>query len=804
MTVHPWHILAGLGDLTRQELCEFLALFQDTSLRNLAGDRLAGINPFAAEKDGDGRRFQERLEDTARTLHASGDTDDRLRLMLWAELREALDCRPLLPLSLRSASTATADVAWNASKILAGLVEDAPSEAGSGNGILGERGQAFLAWGRKKVGLGPVPPFEAVVRAQAVKLALSAIEEGKVDDDTRRRLEEEFRQKLDAASPDLRAEISRRAQDLGDTSTLGLMAAAGSLVGLGVAVEVAGFGAYILAAQAAAVIPLLGGQTAVSALFVLANPWFIVPALVGGGWFLKGWMERSVKSRLAAGLAVLMALRGIAGSDEIEDMTGPGRGRLEQCLNGFRTVGGERATKRLEPYLQQIADVRRVLGGAMPAFRPAPGTLARAVDQREGFSLKNLLFPDAKDREDAAAVAFLTVGEVLYTAASIDPRVVAAVDFSRAEDLSDIFAFGAFADRAAKLPDAAAAGLDNNLNGYVAEQVVAAQLVAEGHDVALPETANNAGFDLVVDGAPVQVKCLSDFQGLNDHFAAHPDIPVIANAECVAEAANSDVAWKDMVAAVNGYDKASTETLRQTSMEAGEDLYDLDVPLFASAVACARGLHGVWMKRIPLSDLPFEVAVDVATKGSLAAVGTWGGQFVGLLVFGPAGAVVFGGVGGVAALFGASSVRSFLDATLNREWAESLRVASDDYAEAIRGRLEARQDSLNRKLDLLAADHRVETAWLRMRMSDDLVFAAEALARLQSTRDIGDPLDRASTLLRIGYDHAVAPWATRRELQALVRLLEQRPTSASALSGRVRDAGTWVRSLRSIELGRKG
>jgi hypothetical protein len=49
----------------------------------------------------------------------------------------------------------------------------------------------------------------------------------------------------------------------------------GGLIGLLTAVEVAGFGAYILAAQVAAIIPLVGSKTLITTLFVLSDPFFV-------------------------------------------------------------------------------------------------------------------------------------------------------------------------------------------------------------------------------------------------------------------------------------------------------------------------------------------------------------------------------------------------------------------------------------------------------------------------------------------------------------------------------------------------
>src|SRR5579884_651312 len=127
--------------------------------------------------------------------------------------------------------------------------------------------------------------------------------------------------------------------------------------------------------------------------------------------------------------------------------------------------------------------------------------------------------------------ASLTLGDFLYDYIRIDPEVLRAVEFARAADVDGVLSFARFADRKADLSGASLDGLHSQLQGYVAEQVVAHHLLAEHHDVSFPETATNAGWDLEVDGHQFQVKCLADPGGVYEHLHRYPDIPVIVNAE---------------------------------------------------------------------------------------------------------------------------------------------------------------------------------------------------------------------------------------------------------------------------------
>jgi len=74
-------------------------------------------------------------------------------------------------------------------------------------------------------------------------------------------------------------------------------------------------------------------------------------------------------------------------------------------------------------------------------------------------------------------------------------------------------------------------GALTNLQGHVAEQIVADHLQQLGHHVQFAEHSNQVGWDLLVDNQPVNVKDVSDMASLYQHFEKYPYIPVIANAD---------------------------------------------------------------------------------------------------------------------------------------------------------------------------------------------------------------------------------------------------------------------------------
>jgi hypothetical protein len=139
------------------------------------------------------------------------------------------------------------------------------------------------------------------------------------------------------------------------------------------------------------------------------------------------------------------------------------------------------------------------------------------------------------DFPDDLAFAGLTLGEFLYDYIRIDPTVVKGVAFARAADVDGVLSFARFAETKADLSGVSLDGLHAQLQGYVAEHLVAHHLIAHGHDVWFPRVANNAGWDLMVDGRPFQVKCIADPSAVLEHMHRYPKIPVIVNGEMASQ-----------------------------------------------------------------------------------------------------------------------------------------------------------------------------------------------------------------------------------------------------------------------------
>lgn len=247
---------------------------------------------------------------------------------------------------------------------------------------------------------------------------------------------------------------------------------------------------------------------------------------------------------------------------------------------------------------------------------------------------------------DATAYAALTVGDLLYDAYRIDPTAVEGIDFGRAADLSDIFRFARFSEDLEALSPATFQGNLSQLHGYVGERVAACALRAEGADVQFPATSTEPGFDILVNGEPFQVKCLSSPAGVHEHLLRYPDIPVITNSE-LAEFFAGD----DRVTALPGFSHTEVVARTTETLDAGADLLDLQIPLISSGIAAVRVGRALWARESdPLSALGAGAADGiagigggklgaVATAGALGLLGITGGW---LMVIAP----VVGSIGG--------------------------------------------------------------------------------------------------------------------------------------------------------------
>lgn len=304
----------------------------------------------------------------------------------------------------------------------------------------------------------------------------------------------------------------------------------------------------------------------------------------------------------------------------------------------------------------------------------------------------SMLFGPATDLKQTMAISTISAGEFLYDYIMINPLVVKGMDFARTEDLSSLFQLQQFAEN---IDISSVTGDIAQLQGYVAEQMMAAELQGLGHEVQFPETSNQAGWDLLIDGEPFQVKCLTSAQGVHKHFDTYPDIPVYVNAELAATFANNPLVYSTSV--------THEQVLLQTTqtLEHAEDLLDFELPWITVAVSSYYNVKRVRTDGISLTSAMRNVTSDVVSRVALGGVGKVIFGVGGVALFGPAGGIVGPALGAFAGVSQGTHLSTFIKKTLaKKEYA--------DVVTAIQQLIRKMQTQLQRK------QHIKETKWQQM------------------------------------------------------------------------------------------
>ncbi|MFZ5965334.1 hypothetical protein ACOXXX_20515 [Thalassococcus sp. BH17M4-6] len=697
--VRPIHILAGLGTLERAEICQIIALLECVDGLFLAKGAVAGMTAkLGLESDAAAERLQALQDDLA----GSSASDGALRFRLWSRLTEAMALPSVAPLSTKSAIRSASAFAVRASERLTPSIRARQRRADRNepDGGIAERvgGKAADYWNSAKAAVVAEPPlpFPQIVAEEMLAFLSN---------------DEVVETAAKKADPEI-AEALRQ----GHARARNALAAGGAWIGGAAVVANAGFLPYILAAQLSAIIPFVSGPTLVSLLATLVNPVTVFAGVAALGWLGMGRGSRVVRSQLAARLGVLMAAQGTQHSEA----------GLDRFIADMRNLDREPTGSFDWMPSKDHADVRNriaALTGRLPGPLPSP-----AGRPPEPWSSKKM----TTDGSDATATLGLTAGEMLWHAAALDPNVMKAADFSRAEDIGDPMAF------ACSAADFLTSGAGWSLRGYTAERLVMDKLIADGHAVHLAEASNTPGLDLMVDGTPVQVKCGTSLSNLTEHFEKYPDIPVIANASLAEEAATDEKLneFAHLVTTLPGFEIEAIEKQIAETLGHAVDLADPDILQFALSVGVLRGGIEVIRGRIPISDLPASLILDGASRGLLVFAGGNAGAWLGLIAIGPAGALILGPAIGAAALLGNNTLKGYAQKQLMADWHEDLLRAAEDLHGSIISAVERRIDHLEDRSRTFAsnASQSALDAWMARRAQDDLIAAQEDSASLIASR----------------------------------------------------------------------
>lgn len=735
--ITPDMIVKGMFELDRQTLSSFIAVFEDAKATRILTDKFKNIKN-ATSKIENIDNFSLRNYNTSQEINNSTLSDDDLRIALLLCIVSSFQIDFSLLFAPRELIKSLG--------ILSSDVKDFMVDKNSKNKFI-----------KKLFGKKDTSSFEDVVMDVVTKIIETSIQDKIIkEDDLKTHLS-----KLGVGAIDTSDIKSMTDRSIKTVSTLGA-----GLGGVAVATQLSGFSAYILAANLSSIIPLVGGQTMVSLLAVIANPIFVILALGAASTYGANNLTLNVKKTFASVITSVLAVRGVLSSKDLYNEICPiFLGIEERVLN----LKKQNILKWLDVSVFNSLET----GVISPSLYKKSFLSDKIVNNKNDKDLiHSIIFPDIDNKEDIA-LATITFGDFIYDLASIDPDVVKAADFARTDNIASAFDFAKFSEGLEGLPIKSLMGHKVNLMGYTAERIVASKLVDKGHIVSLPETSNQAGFDLLVDGKEFQVKCIKpeSFSILEEHFTKYPDIPVFVNSEIHDVLIGEDPDWIDQVFFLEGYSHNFTSYLVDQAIEAGQDLGDYEIVSAISIISFVKNIHSWWRGQQSLGASSFNVLVDAASKGSMSILGGFAGAGIGALMFGPAGAYILGGVTSFAgAVKGRHIVNKYLDNNLFPERESKLTEAANNLITSVNMNLKDKICMLDNKIEALY-DSDIGL-YVKNRFEWEKVFIQGSINKnnkLFSSKIKG--LERADLALRIASDSGLHSCLLQKEYKEILSIM---------------------------------
>ena len=357
------HIAIGLADSNRETLSTLLSLLEDTQVVGIALDSARDAAESVRAKmvrwlggewlKAEARSATARIEAGAARIRGSQDSTELLRLRVWLHMWDGFGLEPEVPVSDRAIDSCVLKVGDAYAEYVARLVwdEEAKSKSFFSKDYWKHHGQyTFMPFRR-------VPVVErnfSQTFTFAFQRMIGGLAQGE-DTETQREILDRAIEYLEGLDEKHKSELLAAAnvEEISRESAMKILAIQGTLMGIGVATELAGFSAYILAAKASAIIPLVGGKTLVSTLAVLSNPVFIVPAILLVGGFFGSKAAGDILRFMGMNVITVLALRGVAAENR----------DVEPVVAMFRTLPELVPPELLESYRAAYAAQSRAEKG---------------------------------------------------------------------------------------------------------------------------------------------------------------------------------------------------------------------------------------------------------------------------------------------------------------------------------------------------------------------------------------------------------------------------------------------------------
>lgn len=330
-----------------------------------------------------------------------------------------------------------------------------------------------------------------------------------------------------------------------------------------------------------------------------------------------------------------------------------------ECTNIFADMG-----RSLNHVGKSIGNV---FGGRESEIPYSKGIIANAPILLTHYEISQHLDRDKTAQDtfekilsDRGVIASIATASVAYSAgllwsyAQIDSTVLNALMFASKGQPEQFITLQDIAGATL-----GSAGAMTRLSGYVAEQQVAYNLTQQGHTVEFPDKANQAGFDLIVDGQAMQVKNTLSSDYVLQHIEKNPDIPVIVNQELTDSLGNHPNVFIDSGLSHAHVNQTMHESLEQ--IDQFDSMADfLPIPFITLGLATYRNYQDFDTGQTSSKQYLENIGKETAAIAGGAVAGKMILGTIGGILAGPVGIAVAGGlgayIGGVAGSTGANAL----------------------------------------------------------------------------------------------------------------------------------------------------
>ncbi|MFT7295230.1 MAG: hypothetical protein ACI87Q_003091 [Pseudohongiellaceae bacterium] len=784
----PAHIVAGLGEADRQLIATCLALFDDSAFLR----QMTKLYNHSLSKVGTkvGKNFDAASAEVRSRfnywMYPESGTDDQLKAILWITIREAFELPPRLSGTEMGAARLSDDLA----AAMIHLLSPPRSLIDAGKGFVKPHiekaiAQSDLTWFKDFFSAAaPAITFREVVEPVLEELLANVVTENnnpEVQGEILSEVVDVMAGLSEADQESLRIRLG--VDELNKTAAKKMLLTAGGLASISGSVSMAGFSAYILAAQASVFIPLVSGPGLVSFLSVVSNPVTMIGGTIAAAWWFSNSTAQKVKVSVATRVVAMLAIQGL-------DAGTRGVNKALKCFSSIKELPGSCGIEA------SILDAYKKERSVLSEIFDSP----RSPDDPHYWKLmdKPVILESSKNKtssqeiHNTAALSTMTVGEMLYAYFTVDPLVTEAADFSYLESIDGpvdlALIIDGFSPRAII-----------RLKGYVAEHAVAAHLSAQGNAVSFPDASNEPGWDLLVDGEKIQVKFQQTIYGIKEHFESY-DYKVIANSELIGKIPAEFV---DRVYFIDGLSNEVVSQLTQESISAAETLANPDIAPMAMLVTLYRSGKGFLAQELSALQAVEQVFLDGSVRVGLVGAGSLAGSGLGMLIFGPAGAWVFSAGMPVLLQGQTGRVVSIIQERLmlaDKQWKENIHQELDRFHENLR-------KTCKSKLELFAKQH-IKTgkdafgSYMKWKIEDQCRYVQEtsALLELVSRHEYPLPEGRFKETLRWLAASGIHPVCYQQNMKNVIQILKDRPTMGETILTEDRKAQIAQGSTRAGEL----